>query len=330
MPILHLDDTLSQAPFAGQTLAQHLKHLVPEGAHLDARWPTVSRERLDEMVREGGYIQVGDQIIASCNPQLGAVGLPIKRGPNDPIQATDAWTLCRASQRVIERRLRGHMSAGVHIVDPARTLVGPQVTLEAGSILWPDCTLLGKTHVSKGAQILSGCWLMDTTVGESAVIKPHSVCTKAQVGPGCNVGPMAHLRPGTVLLRDAKVGNFVEIKKTVMGEGAKASHLTYLGDTTVGPAANIGAGTITCNYDGFGKHSTYIGANAFIGSNSALVAPIRIGDGAIVGAGSTLTADVSDNDLAVERADARVLKGYAKRLNARNQVAAAKAKANKP
>jgi len=137
---------------------------------------------------------------------------------------------------------------------------------------------------------------------------------------------MAHLRPGTVLGERAKVGNFVETKKTTLGEGAKASHLTYLGDCTVGAGANIGAGTITCNYDGHGKHQTTIGQGAFIGSNTALVAPITVGDGAIVGAGSTLSADVADGALVIERAEARSLPGYADRLNARNKAAADRAK----
>ncbi len=329
MSILHLDPALAQAPFAGQTLSEHLAKLVPEGAILDARWPTIPRKVLEEMVRVGGHLRVGKHLVASSVGALVEVGPPLHRGPADHQIAEDAWTLHQASQRIIARRLRTLMTAGVHIVDPLRTIVGPEVRIEPGALVWPDCTLLGTTFIAADAQILSGCWLMDTQVGEGAVIKPHSVCTEAEIGPGCNVGPMAHLRPGTVLMRDAKVGNFVEVKKTVMGEGAKASHLTYLGDATIGPAANIGAGTITCNYDGFGKHQTHIGAKAFIGSNSALVAPVRIGDGAIVGAGSTISADVPDNALAVARADARVLKGYAKRLNGKNKRAAELAKAAK-
>jgi bifunctional UDP-N-acetylglucosamine pyrophosphorylase/glucosamine-1-phosphate N-acetyltransferase len=134
---------------------------------------------------------------------------------------------------------------------------------------------------------------------------------------------MAHLRPGSVLDREVKVGNFVEVKNTHLREGAKASHLTYLGDAQVGREANVGAGTITCNYDGFGKHRTVIGDRAFIGSNSALVAPVAIGDGAIVGAGSVITRDVPEDAIAVERAELRILEGRAPGLNDRNRERAA-------
>src|SRR6476469_9580940 len=130
------------------------------------------------------------------------------------------------------------------------------------------------------------------SVADGAIIKAFSHLEGATVGAGCEVGPFARLRPGAVMEAKSKVGNFVEMKKAVLGEGAKASHLTYLGDAEIGAGANIGAGTITCNYDGFFKYRTEIGAGAFIGSNSALVAPVKIGDGAIVGAGSVITSDV--------------------------------------
>ena len=138
-------------------------------------------------------------------------------------------------------------------------------------------------------------------VGEKVTIRAHSHLEGAEIASGCEVGPFARLRPGTVLEDGAKIGNFVETKKTTLGPGAKANHLTYLGDATIGAGTNIGAGTITCNYDGFFKYQTVIGAGAFIGSNSALVAPVTIGDGAIIGAGSTITADVPTDALALVR-----------------------------
>jgi bifunctional UDP-N-acetylglucosamine pyrophosphorylase/glucosamine-1-phosphate N-acetyltransferase len=156
----------------------------------------------------------------------------------------------------------------------------------------------------------------DRTIGENATLKPHTVADGASIGSKAAVGPSAHLRIGADLREGVKVGNFVEVKKSVMHPGSKASHLTYIGDAEVGPSANIGAGTITCNYDGYGKHKTVIGAGAFIGSNSSLVAPITIGKGAIVGAGSVITQDVADDALAVERTVQRTLEGRAPRIRA--------------
>jgi bifunctional UDP-N-acetylglucosamine pyrophosphorylase/glucosamine-1-phosphate N-acetyltransferase len=148
------------------------------------------------------------------------------------------------------------------------------------------------------------------------------VCEGATIGAGTAVGPMAHLRPGAVLEADVRIGNFVEVKNTVVHRGTKANHLTYLGDAEIGPDANVGAGTITCNYDGFGKHRTTIGAGAFIGSNTALVAPVTVGDGAIVGAGSVITRDVPAGALAVTRAPQNVVPDKAAALNERNRLAA--------
>lgn len=149
------------------------------------------------------------------------------------------------------------------------------------------------------------CILRNCTVADNAVIEANSIVEDAQVGEACTVGPYARLRPGAVLHTKAKVGNFVEIKKAILGEGAKANHLTYLGDAEIGAGANIGAGTITCNYDGVNKSKTLIGKHAFIGSNSSLVAPVSVGDNATVGAGSVVTTDVEDDALTVARARQR-------------------------
>lgn len=218
------------------------------------------------------------------------------------------------------------VARGVIVVDPARTWVEPTVVVDAGATLWPDSYLRGTTRVAAGAVIEPGCWIVDSEIGPEATIKAHSVCEGAIVGPSAAVGPMAHLRSGTVLEADVKIGNFVETKKAVLRRGAKASHLTYLGDAEVGADANVGAGTITCNYDGFGKYRTEIGAGAFIGSNSALVAPVRVGVGAIVGAGSVITKDVPDESLAFERSPQQTLEGKAPRIRERNK---AKAKATR-
>ena len=154
-------------------------------------------------------------------------------------------------------------------------------------------------------------------VADGATIKAFSHIDGAIVGAGASVGPFARIRPGAVLGEKAKVGNFVELKKAVLGRGAKANHLSYVGDAEVGEGANIGAGTITCNYDGFGKYRTVIGAGAFIGSNTALVAPVTVGEGAIVGAGSVITSDVEPDSLAVERTEQKGISGWAKRFRER-------------
>jgi len=237
---------------------------------------------------------------------------------------SDATDLLEAERAAHAARCRELLAAGVLIMDPDRTRIDASVQITPGARIWPDVVLLGQTSIGEGSEIRPGCWLEDTTVGAEVTMKNSCVCESATIGDGCSVGPMAHLRPGAVMERASKVGNFVEMKKTTLGEGAKANHLTYLGDAIVGAKANIGAGTITCNYDGWGKHQTLIGEGAFIGSNTSLVAPIRIGRGAIVGAGSSLSKDVPEDALAVARAEERQLKGYAPRLHARNKKKAGK------
>ncbi|MDY0307156.1 MAG: DapH/DapD/GlmU-related protein, partial [Desulfovibrionaceae bacterium] len=163
------------------------------------------------------------------------------------------------------------------------------------------CELYGTTSVARGAKVGSHCVLTDSSVAENALVREFCHLEQAQVGPECQVGPYARLRPGAVLEQAARVGNFVEMKKATLRKGAKANHLTYLGDAEVGEKANVGAGTITCNYDGKNKFRTEIGAGAFIGSNTALVAPVTVGENALVGAGSVITKDVPAGELAIAR-----------------------------
>lgn len=185
------------------------------------------------------------------------------------------------------------------------------VTLIAPETVW----FSHDTAIARDVTVEPNVWFgPDVRVAEGATIRAFSHIEGADIGPLCEVGPYARLRPGAVLERKAKVGNFVEVKKTRMGEGAKANHLTYLGDADVGAGANIGAGTITCNYDGYFKYRTVVGEGAFIGSNSALVAPVTIGAGAIVGAGATITHDVAADALALVRAQQEAKPGWAKRF----------------
>jgi bifunctional UDP-N-acetylglucosamine pyrophosphorylase / glucosamine-1-phosphate N-acetyltransferase len=212
-----------------------------------------------------------------------------------------------------ERINRRWMEAGVELIDPSRVLIGLDVVLEADAVIYPDVVLEGKTRVGAGAFIEQGCVLRDATIGAFTHLKPYCVITESSVGMGSDIGPFAHLRPGSEIGAKCKVGNFVETKKTKMADGSKANHLSYLGDAFVGAKANVGAGTITCNYDGTNKSHTHIGAGAFIGSNSALVAPVKIGDGAYVAAGSVITQEVPEDALGVARERQRNIEGWARR-----------------
>ena len=209
--------------------------------------------------------------------------------------------LVAAEEILRRRRIDACQDAGVVIRAADSVRIGPEVVIAPGVELCGPLELYGRTVIGAGSTVASHGVLHDVVIGENVVI--HSFChlDGARVDAGAQVGPYARLRPGAVLEAGARVGNFVEMKQSTLGPGAKASHLTYLGDASVGAGANIGAGTITCNYDGGHKHRTVIGEKAFIGSNSALVAPVVIGPGALVGAGSVITSDVPAGALALGR-----------------------------
>ena len=202
------------------------------------------------------------------------------------------------------------MSKGVTLRDPQRfdlrgdLVVGQDIDIDINVVIQ------GTVSIGSNVTIGPNCLLIDCTIGDGAVIEANSIIEQAQVAELCTVGPFARLRPGTVLLEKSKVGNFVELKKTTLGIGSKANHFTYLGDTEVGSKVNIGAGTITCNYDGANKFKTEIGDGAFIGSNSSLVAPVTIGKNATVGAGSTITKSIDNEELAIARAKQRNIAGW--------------------
>jgi bifunctional UDP-N-acetylglucosamine pyrophosphorylase/glucosamine-1-phosphate N-acetyltransferase len=208
------------------------------------------------------------------------------------------------------------MEDGVAIIDPERTYIDETVEVEPGATIYPGTHLEGETRVGAGSRIGPDVFAVDTTIGADSVAW-YAVLRESVVGDGCEIGPYASLRPGTVLENGAKLGTFVETKNTTMGEGAKANHLAYLGDAIVGARSNIGAGVVTVNYDGVRKSRTEIGEDAFIGSDTMLVAPVRIGDRGTTGAGSVITKDVSDDALAIERSGQREIPGYAQRREAR-------------
>jgi bifunctional UDP-N-acetylglucosamine pyrophosphorylase/glucosamine-1-phosphate N-acetyltransferase len=208
-------------------------------------------------------------------------------------------------------RARALVAAGVRVEDPETTFVDEQVVVEAGAVLRPFTLLEGRTTVRAGARVGPFVRLVDVEVGAGAEILDHCLLRQSVVEAGASVGPFAHVRPDSRVAEQARVGNFVELKKTTLGKGSKAQHLSYLGDATIGPGVNIGAGTITCNYDGVDKHKTRIEAGAFVGSDTTLVAPVAIGEGAYVAAGSTITEDVPKDALALGRARQVTKPGWA-------------------
>jgi bifunctional UDP-N-acetylglucosamine pyrophosphorylase/glucosamine-1-phosphate N-acetyltransferase len=212
----------------------------------------------------------------------------------------------RADLAAVERILRNRkaseaMQAGTTILRPETVTLDEAVALEADTVLEPFVTLLGKTRVGTGTVIGQGTVVKDSVFGKNVMVRPYCVIESAVVGDGAVVGPFARLREGTELGEGVHIGNFVETKKAVLRKGVKANHLTYLGDTEIGERTNVGAGVITCNYDGFAKHKTTIGRDVFVGSDVQLVAPVTIGDGAIIAAGTTVTEEVPKDALALSR-----------------------------
>jgi bifunctional UDP-N-acetylglucosamine pyrophosphorylase / glucosamine-1-phosphate N-acetyltransferase len=234
----------------------------------------------------------------------------------------DRWALTTAEAVLQDRILRRHALSGVTFHSPATTRVEATVALGQDVVVGPGVVLTGETRVGAGTRLGTGSVVADSDIGEDVNVLPYSVFENSTVSESASIGPFARLRPGTVVGASCKVGNFVEIKKSTLEAGAKVSHLSYIGDTRVGARANVGAGTITCNYDGFRKHRTDIGEGAFIGSNSALVAPVVIGDGAIVGAGSVVTKNVAADAIAVARGSQVERSGAAARFRARQTAPA--------
>ena len=234
-------------------------------------------------------------------------------------QASDEMEVLGANDRIQLSQLERHyqyragrrlMAQGVTLIDPARFDLRGEVTVGRDVLIDINVILEGQVVIEDGVHIGPNCVIKDSVLRQGAIVKANSHLDGADVGEGADCGPFARLRPGSVLGAKAHVGNFVELKNAKLGAGAKAGHLSYLGDAEIGARTNIGAGTITCNYDGANKFKTVLGEDVFIGSNSSLVAPVNLGDGATTGAGSTVTADVPANTLAVGRAKQRNIDGW--------------------
>jgi bifunctional UDP-N-acetylglucosamine pyrophosphorylase/glucosamine-1-phosphate N-acetyltransferase len=245
-------------------------------------------------------VGAGEKVVAVEAPNAGEI---LGANTIPELVALDATLRAETAKRL--------MLAGVTIFRPETCVIDADVEVGADTVIEPYVQLLGKTNIGVDCLIRSSTVLENATLGDGVLVRQSCVITDSIIGNGAKLGPFAHLRPGSEIGEEAHVGNFVETKKTRMGKGAKANHLSYLGDALVGAGSNIGAGVITCNYDGVNKHATVIGQNAFIGSDTTLVAPIQIGDGAYIGAGSCITRDVPADALAVGRSRQVTKEGWA-------------------
>jgi bifunctional UDP-N-acetylglucosamine pyrophosphorylase / glucosamine-1-phosphate N-acetyltransferase len=235
----------------------------------------------------------------------------------DPAGASVHSAQLTARQQAAVARL---VASGVTIDRPDTCVIDPEVEVAPGTVIEPFSQLLGRTRVGAGCRIRSFSVIENCTLGDRVQILQSCVLEDSTIADGARVGPFTHMRPGNEVGENAHVGNFVELKKSRLGKGAKANHLSYLGDAEIGEAANIGAGTITCNYDGVNKHVTRIGRGAFVGSDSTLVAPVTIGDGAYIGAGSCITKDVPADALAVSRSRQITKDGWAGARRAKREA----------
>jgi bifunctional UDP-N-acetylglucosamine pyrophosphorylase/glucosamine-1-phosphate N-acetyltransferase len=278
--------------FSGEHLFDNLRNLTPENAQKEYYLTDLLK-----VIRDAGH----------------RVGAVVADDPVEALGVNSRAELAEVESEIQRRVVARLMSEGVTFRNPSTVVIDSTVTIGADTVLYPFVTLEGTTRIGEGCVLDPGVHLNNVTVGDDVHLKTGTVAEDAIIEDDASVGPYAHLRPGTRLGRRVKVGNFVETKKAVFGDGAKASHLSYIGDAEVGADANIGAGTITCNYDGVRKHQTIIEDGAFIGSDSQLVAPVRVGRGAYVGAGSTITKDVPPGSLALSRTPQRVIEGWAER-----------------
>ncbi|MDQ3282025.1 MAG: bifunctional UDP-N-acetylglucosamine diphosphorylase/glucosamine-1-phosphate N-acetyltransferase GlmU [Acidobacteriota bacterium] len=283
--------------FNGEHLFNNLRNLSPENAQKEY------------------YLTDLLAVIRNAGHRVGAVVA------NDPVEALGVNSrseLARVESEIQRRVVDNLMKEGVTFRNPDTVVIDSTVSIGCDTVVYPFVTLEGTTRIGEGCVIEPGVHLVNVTVGDDVHLKTGTVAEDAIIEDEAAVGPYAHLRPGTQLGRRVKVGNFVETKKAVFGEGAKASHLSYIGDAEVGADVNIGAGTITCNYDGVNKHKTVLEDGVFIGSDTQLVAPVRVGRGAYVGAGSTITKDVPPEALALSRTAQRNIEGWAARKKAKH------------
>jgi len=284
---------------------------------LEKLWPALAQVKPNNKHREL-YLTDAIAVLASKGETVLA---QVAADPREVLGCNTRADLAEVDRIFREWKRNALMNAGVTIQLPDTVLIDPEVTAGEDTVIEPAVHLLGKTKIGARCTIRTGSVLTDAVLGDDVIVEPHCVIANSRLDERVTVGPFARLRGETHLKTGAHIGNFVELKKTTMGEGTKAGHLTYLGDAKIGSKSNIGAGTITCNYDGFHKHPTTIGNRVFIGSDAALVAPVRIGDGAYVAAGSTITDSVPAEALGIARGRQTNKPGWAAKK--RRELAAA-------
>jgi bifunctional UDP-N-acetylglucosamine pyrophosphorylase/glucosamine-1-phosphate N-acetyltransferase len=262
------------------------------------------------------YLTDAVRALLSRGEKVSALALDL---PEELLGVNTRAELARANRAVHARKAAELQEAGVTLLDPARTWVDPRARIGRDTILHPDVTIEGASVLGEDCVVRQGSRLSSVVLGRGVEVRDHSVLVESRVGDGATVGPFAHLRPGTVLEAGVRVGNFVEVKESRLGRGTKANHLSYLGDAEIGEGCNIGAGTITCNYDGERKHRTVLKDGAFIGSDTQLVAPVEVGAGAYVGSGTTVTKKVPAGALALSRVGQVNVPGWAERRRKRRE-----------
>ncbi|MBA54347.1 MAG: UDP-N-acetylglucosamine diphosphorylase/glucosamine-1-phosphate N-acetyltransferase [Pseudomonadales bacterium] len=277
--------------------------MLADSIDLQQWLPTIENKNVQ------GEYYLTDLVRISNEHDVPVIGCRVK----DPIEVEGVNDKRQLAK--LERMLQKHLAeklllAGATLADPERIDIRGEVSVGQDCFIDVNAIFEGKNSLGDNVQIGPNCLIQNSTIGSNSVIKANSVLENAVVGKDCDIGPYARLRPGTKLSDQVKIGNFVETKNIQMGMASKANHLTYLGDSVIGKDVNIGAGTITCNYDGANKHQTVIGDNAFIGSNSSLVAPVEIGEGATIGAGSTISKDAKGHALTVTRAKQVTLESW--------------------
>jgi bifunctional UDP-N-acetylglucosamine pyrophosphorylase/glucosamine-1-phosphate N-acetyltransferase len=265
-------------------------------------------ERLSPENAQGEYY-LTDAVAMAVADGVPVVGLTVE----DPLEVTginNRRELAALERRYQRRLVDQLMDAGLSVADPDRVDVRGRVTSGLDCFVDVNVVLEGDVTLGTGVHIGPGCVVRDAVLGDGVRLEAHTLVDGARISAGCVIGPFARLRPGTELSENVRIGNFVETKKAVLGPGSKANHLAYLGDATVGRDCNVGAGTVTCNYDGIDKHPTTIGDNVFVGTNSTLVAPLNLARGSFVAAGSTVTQNVPEDELAVGRGRQRNIRGW--------------------
>jgi bifunctional UDP-N-acetylglucosamine pyrophosphorylase/glucosamine-1-phosphate N-acetyltransferase len=288
-------------------------------------WPCLAALRPDNVHREL-YLTDAISLLRQRNERVLA---QVAHDPSEILGCNTRAHLADADRVFRARKAAELMDSGVTIYLPETVLIDPEVTAGPDTVIEPGVQLLGRTRIGARCEIRAGSILRDVRVDDAAIVGPHSNADSSRIGARAQVGPFSRLRPGADIRAGVRVGNFVEVKKSVLHEGATAMHLSYLGDASIGRDANIGAGTITCNYDGIRKNETKIGDRVFIGSDTALVAPVRVGDGAYVAAGSVITENVPADALAIARGRQVNKPGWARQRRLEVQRAGKKTKASR-